>query len=109
MRVRARANRAARRMPGLAAPRCATKGVAVLSRALAGVAETRAFAFLLSERSAGIKDLRHRLFDRRRLARLQSRLRAVSTTAGRSSSSRTSATMSSPPPSLATLRIRLAA
>jgi pimeloyl-ACP methyl ester carboxylesterase len=34
------------------------KNVAVLSRALAGVAETRPFAFLLSERSAGIKDLR---------------------------------------------------
>jgi len=59
MRVRARANRAARRVPGLAAPRRATKGVAVLSRALAGVAETRPFAFLLNERSTGIKDLRH--------------------------------------------------
>jgi hypothetical protein len=43
--------------PHLGAP--GEKGVAVLSRALAGVAETRAFAFLLDERSAGIKDLRH--------------------------------------------------
>jgi hypothetical protein len=31
------------------------KGVAVLSRALAGVAEIRPFAFLRNERSAGIK------------------------------------------------------
>jgi len=45
-------------VPGLAAPRRPTKGVAV-SRALAGVAETRAFAFLLSERTGGIKDPRH--------------------------------------------------
>jgi hypothetical protein len=59
MRVRARANRAARRVPGLAASRRATKGVAVLSRALAGVAETRAFRVPLSERSAGIKGRRH--------------------------------------------------
>ena len=35
------------------------KGVAALSRVLAGVAETRPFALLVNERSAGIKDLRH--------------------------------------------------
>jgi hypothetical protein len=46
-------------VPGLAASRRATKGVAVLSRALAGVAETRAFRVPLSERSAGIKGRRH--------------------------------------------------
>jgi pimeloyl-ACP methyl ester carboxylesterase len=43
--------------PHLGAP--LEKGVAVLSRALAGVAETRPLASLLNERSAGIKDLRH--------------------------------------------------
>jgi pimeloyl-ACP methyl ester carboxylesterase len=43
--------------PHLGAP--LEKGVAELSRALAGVAETRPFATLLNERSAGIKDLRH--------------------------------------------------
>ena len=43
--------------PHLGAP--LEKGVAELSRALAGVAETRPFASLLNERSAGIKDLRH--------------------------------------------------
>lgn len=109
MRVRARANRAARRVPGLAAPRRATKGVAVLSRTLAGVAETRAFAFLLSERSAGIKDLRHGYLTDDDWRDCDPDSGAASTTAGRSSSSRTSATMSSPPSSLATLRIRLAA
>jgi hypothetical protein len=39
--------------PHLGAP--VEKGVAVLSRALAGVAEIRPFAFLRNERSAGIK------------------------------------------------------
>ncbi len=43
--------------PHLGAP--LEKGVAELSRALAGLAETRPFASLLNERSAGIKDLRH--------------------------------------------------
>jgi pimeloyl-ACP methyl ester carboxylesterase len=43
--------------PHLGAP--LEKGVAELSRALAGLAETRPVASLLNERSAGIKDLRH--------------------------------------------------
>jgi hypothetical protein len=43
--------------PHLGAP--LEKGVAALSRALAGLGGTRSLAGLLNERSAGIKDLRH--------------------------------------------------
>jgi pimeloyl-ACP methyl ester carboxylesterase len=58
--------------PHVGAP--SEKGVAVLSRALAGVAETRPFASLLNERSAWHQRPPSRLPDRGRLARLRSLL-----------------------------------
>jgi alpha-beta hydrolase superfamily lysophospholipase len=89
--------------PHLGAP--VEKGVAVLSRALAGVAEIRPFAFLRNERGAGINTSVSYL--------TQDDWRDCDPDScgvdHRSSSSRTSATMSSPPLPLAILPIRLAA